>query len=314
MAMAVGRHQQAGGMNSKNGARALLIVNRKSRSGEEARAAIIERLRARGIETVEADCARREDLAQCIRDHAARVSMVVVAGGDGTLNAAAPGLVDTGLPLGLLPTGTANDLARTLGIPADLDAAADIIAAGHVRKINVGLVNDILFFNVASLGLSVELAHELTGDIKRRFGRLGYMLAALRVLSRARPFHATIATEKGSTRVLTLQIAVGNGRYYGGGNIVDEAAAIDAPRLDLYSLEFRNAWTFALLARDFHYGEHGAWREVRTDHGRAFKVTTRKPRSVNADGEILTRTPAQFSMREAAVTVFVPADRGAGEA
>ena len=84
-----------------------------------------------------------------------------------------------GLPLGVLPMGPANDLARTLGVPTDLDAAARVIAEGHTRRIDLGLVNREPFFNVASIGLSAELAQELTREIKRRFGGLGYGLVAL---------------------------------------------------------------------------------------------------------------------------------------
>jgi diacylglycerol kinase family enzyme len=110
-----------------------------------------------------------------------------------------------------------------------------------------------------------------------------------------------------AARVLTLQIAVGNGRFYGGGTVIEQDASIDDRRLDLYSLEFRRAWTLALLARDLRHGEHGAWREVRTIRARAFEISTRHPRPVNVDGEIITQTPARFSLRPAAVTVFVPA-------
>jgi YegS/Rv2252/BmrU family lipid kinase len=238
--------------------------------------------------------------------HADEVDMVVVGGGDGTMNAAALGLAETGLPLGVLPLGTANDLARTLGIPFNLDPAVDVIVAGRTRRIDLGLVNGKPFFNVASIGLSAELAQKLTSDIKRRYGRLGYALVALKVLSQARPFSATIASETETARVKTLQIAVGNGRYYGGGNAVEKDAAIDDAHLDLYSLELQQAWKLALMARSFRYGEHGAWQEVRAVKAQEFDIRTRRPKPVNADGEIVTSTPAHFSIRPGAVTVFAP--------
>ncbi|MBB4040420.1 YegS/Rv2252/BmrU family lipid kinase [Microvirga flocculans] len=228
------------------------------------------------------------------------------AGGDGTLNAAAFGVIEAGLPLGILPLGTANDLARTLHIPFDLDGAAQVIADGHTRRIDLGIVNGEPFFNVASLGLSAELAQKLTRDIKRRWGRLGYALVALKVLAQARPFRATITSETESVRVRTLQIAVGNGRFYGGGNAVEKDAAIDDQHLDLYSLELERAWKLALMARSFRYGQHGAWEEVRAVRAKEFDIRTRRPRPINADGEIVTQTPAHFSIRPAAVTVFAP--------
>ncbi|WP_230530251.1 lipid kinase [Microvirga roseola] len=286
--------------------RAILIVNAKSRSGASQCDMAIERLKAHGIEPVHLECNRREDLSPLIVKHAQDVDCAIVGGGDGTLNAAAFGVIEAGLPLGILPLGTANDLARTLGIPLGLDEAARVIAGGHTRNIDLGIVNGEPFFNVASIGLSAELAQQLTRDIKRRYGRLGYAMVALKVLAQAKPFRATIVSDEGSVRVRTLQIAVGNGRFYGGGNAVEKDAAIDDQHLDLYSLEFRRAWKLAFLARSFRIGEHGAWREVRAIRAREFDIRTRKPRSINADGEIVTKTPAHFSIKPCAVTVFAP--------
>jgi YegS/Rv2252/BmrU family lipid kinase len=286
--------------------RALLIVNAKSRSGAANLAQAVDRLEAHGIEPVHRECGSREELSPLIVRHGREVDLVAVGGGDGTLNAAALGVIEAGLPLGVLPMGTANDLARTLGIAPDLDSAAKVIAQGHTRVIDLGLVNGQPFFNVASLGLSAELAQRLTRDIKRRFGRLGYGLVALRVLAQARPFNAVISSRNGTVRVKTLQIAVGNGRYYGGGNAVEKDAAIDDQHLDLYSLEVSRAWKLALMARSFRYGEHGAWEEVRAIRADEFDIRTRRPRPINADGEIVTQTPAHFTIRPAAVTVFAP--------
>jgi YegS/Rv2252/BmrU family lipid kinase len=290
--------------------RALLIVNAKSRSGAAQRDIAVERLKEHGIEPVHVDCGRREDLSPLIVKHAKDVDCAVVGGGDGTLNAAAFGVIETGLPLGILPLGTANDLARTLEIPPDLDAATQVIADGHTRKIDLGIVNGEPFFNVASIGLSAELAQQLTRDIKRRWGRLGYAMVALNVLMHAKPFRATIYSENEAARVRTLQVAVGNGRFYGGGNAVEQDATIDDHHLDLYSLELDRAWKLALMARSFRHGRHGAWNEVRAVRAKEFDIRTRKPKPVNADGEIVTQTPAHFSIRPSAVTVFAPKKAG----
>lgn len=287
--------------------RAVLVLNDRSRRGKELSATVRERLQANGIDFAPVSCGKDELLRE-IATCSTGADMVVVGGGDGSMNAVAPALLKCGLPLGILPMGTANDLARTLGIPPDVDRAIEIIAAGHTKKIDVGHVNGRPFFNVASIGLSVDLARVLTRDIKRRFGRLGYALATLKVMSRARPFRATIVSETESARVSTLQIAVGNGRYYGGGNAIDAEARIDNQQLALYSLEFRRAWKLALMARSFRYGEYGAWEEVRTITSRTFEIRTRYARPVNADGEIVTETPAKFTISPKAVTVFVPSE------
>jgi diacylglycerol kinase (ATP) len=294
--------------------RALLIVNTQSRSGAEGCDAAKECLVAHGVIPIHVECGKPEDLSPLILSYADKVDLIAVGGGDGTINAAALGVIEAALPLGILPMGTANDLARTLNIPSDIAEATRIIAAGQTRKIDLGLVNGQPFFNVASIGLSAELARQLTQEIKRRFGRLAYAFTALNVLSQARPFRATIVSEDGAVPVRTLQIAVGNGRYYGGGNAVEKNAAIDDGHLDLYSLEFQRAWKLALMARSFRYGEHGAWDEVRAIRAKEFEIRTRRPRPVNADGEIVTRTPAHFSIMPGAVTVFAPAEPGSAPA
>ncbi len=284
---------------------ALLLANANSRSGgamEDARRA----LERAGLAVTAIRTESRNELTPLIAEHGATVDCVVAAGGDGTMNGVADGVIQTGLPLGVLPMGTANDLARTLGIPTDLDAAAAVIAGGRLQRIDVGEVNEHAFFNVASIGLSAELAAGLTPERKRRFGRLAYALTAINVLARARPFSATIVTRSGETRVKTLQIAVGNGRYYGGGMAVEQGAAINDGALDLYSLELKSVWKLALMLRSFRSGSHGLWKEVRTERCTSFEIRTRKPRPVNTDGDLITFTPARFIVKPAAIGVFVP--------
>jgi len=285
--------------------RALLLVNPHSRRGG-AIERVVARLRAGGIDVREETFTRPGEVEADILRAAGEVDCAIVCGGDGTMNLAAPGLMRTGLALGIMPMGTANDLARTLGIPGDPLRAADVILAGHRRRIDMGSVNGRPFFNVASIGLSVELARALSPEMKRRWGRLSYAIAAFRALRRSRRFSAWITENGVTTRVKTLQIAVGNGRFYGGGTVVEETAAIDDGHLDLYSLELSNVWKLALMLRTFRSGAHGAWEEVRTARHTEFDVTTRFPRPVNADGELITETPAHFKVHSGAVTVFAP--------
>jgi YegS/Rv2252/BmrU family lipid kinase len=303
---ATGRTPATDRRGSDPGPGLLVLRNPAARRGDRDLEPARRRLVAAGFELREIAPTRRDDVATAVLAHRGCVEAVVVAGGDGSLNAAAPALVASELPLGIIPLGTANDLARTLAIPSDPAAAADVVVRGRTTALDLGSVNGRPFFNVASIGLSAELARTLTSDEKRRWGRLGYASAGLRVLARARPFHARISHAGVTAEVVTLQVAVGNGRHYGGGNVVAARAAIDDGRLDLYSLEFKNVWKLALMLRAFRQGVHGAWREVRTLRGVAFDVATRRPRSVNADGELITKTPAHFRVHPAALRVFVP--------
>jgi YegS/Rv2252/BmrU family lipid kinase len=286
--------------------RALIIANSKASNGKRDIEPLLNRISNARVDLVVERSLAPADLSEAIVARAADFDCIVIGGGDGTLNAAARGLMKTQLPFGILPLGTANDLARTLGIPPDLEQAADIIAAGRERTIDVGSVNGHPFFNVASMGLSATLARRLTRETKRRWGRFAYAISAMRVLASARPFTAWISNEDERIRVKSLQIAVGNGRHYGGGAVVEETAAIDDGRLDLYSLEFDTLIELALMLPAFRDGSYGAWSEVRTRKGVAFDIETRHVRPINADGEIITQTPARFEVHRNAVTVYVP--------
>ena len=284
---------------------ALLIANDKSRRGSEI-APFEAALRAGGLQIRREAVESSDQLADKIRAVAGEVSCVLLGGGDGTLHAAAPALRDTGLPLGILPLGTANDLARSLEIPDEPDAAAAIVLAGRIRSIDVGTVNGIPFFNVASLGLSVAVTKRLSGIMKRRLGMLAYPIAAALTIARYRRFTAILTVDGERIRARTLQVAIGNGRYYGGGNLVHADAEIDDGTLDVYSLEPRHWWRLVAMARGFRAGEHDKIREVRSLKCRTVSVATKRPHDVSADGEIVTRTPAEFTVLRNAVRVFVP--------
>ncbi|BAY25976.1 diacylglycerol kinase catalytic region [Calothrix sp. NIES-2100] len=288
--------------------RALLLVNRHARQGEKRLTEAIECLKKSGFDLIEESTEHPKHLTEIILHYQHQVDLVIIGGGDGTLNAAVDALVDTQLPLGILPLGTANDLARTLGIPNSLTEACKIIAAGEQRRIDLGWVNGKHFFNVASMGLSVKITQRLTKEVKRRWGVFAYLATALQVIWESRPFSAEIRINGESIRVRTVQIAVGNGRYYGGGMAVAHDATIDDQRLDLYSLEINHWWQIIPLLPAIRQGKHIKWREVRALQGQEMEVHTRKPRPINTDGEITTYTPAHFYVIPTAVSVFVPSE------
>ena len=286
--------------------RSLLLVNRHSRRGHETLSQVVTQLQGLGFELFEESTEKPQELANIIRSYRDRVDLVIIGGGDGTLNAAIEGLVDTQLPLGILPLGTANDLARTLQIPQSIPQACQVIATGHSQRIDLGKVNHKHFFNVASLGLSVQITRQLDKKAKRTWGVLAYAATAIQVIWKTRPFRAEIRIGEDSIRVKTVQIAVGNGRYYGGGMAVADDAAINDQRLDLYSLEYQHWWQILLLVPAMWLGKHANWSGVRSLQGKEFDIYTRKPQPINADGEIVTYTPAKFSLIPKAVAVFVP--------
>jgi YegS/Rv2252/BmrU family lipid kinase len=286
----------------------LLLVNRKARRGKDDLSAALDRLRGAGFDLIEGRVERPSQLSEVVRRNRGRVDAVIIGGGDGTLTMAADGLVDTQLPLGILPLGTANDLARTLGLPLDTVAAADVIAAGRQRRIDLGVVNGTHFFNVATVGLGVGVTRRLSRERKGRWGVLAYLLTAARVVTRARPFAADIRTETGTIRVRTVQVTVGNGRHFGGGLTVDQSATIDDGLLHLVSLEAQTWWQLVGLLPALWRGTERHKQHARTLTGREFEVRPVKKhrKKVTADGEVSSRTPAVFRIVPRALAVFAP--------
>ena len=289
--------------------RALVLINPAARRGTQGPDEIVPRLEALGFQVILELADDPERVPDQVRRHRDEVDRVIVGGGDGTLHLALQGLVGTGLSLGILPLGTANNLARTLGIPADPLAACDIIAGNQRRTIDLGWVNDRYFFTTASIGLSVRITEELSAESKRRWGPLAYALTAIRVVRRTRPFRAQILWEGGQRDSRTVQIVVGNGRYYGTALAVAEDATIDDARLDLYSLEVRHWWQLLALAPALKRGSHGSKAAVEALRATAFEVRTRSPRAIDVDGEIGGMTPARFRVIPRALEVFAPLPR-----
>lgn len=287
--------------------KALLLVNRNSRKGKEKLEEAIDLLRESGLEWIEATPKNPGMIADLIRQHQKKVDCVIIGGGDGTLNAAIPGLVDTQLPLGILPLGTANDLARTLGIPNALAEACRVITEAKMARIDLGWVNGKYFFNVASIGLSVQITRKLNKDTKQKWGVFAYPIAAIQALEQSRPFRAELVLDNGERRhVKTIQIAVGNGRHYGGGMTVASHAAIDDQQLDVYSLNLKHWWQLLAILPGMRSGDHTSWSFVDNFSCREVKVKTARRRSINTDGEITTQTPAHFRVVPQALKVFVP--------
>jgi len=286
--------------------RVLVLSNEGARSVSKNLDRVVATLSELGFELLRPDLPAPDSIPRAVREHAAAADMMVAIGGDGTLNAVLQGLIGTGLPLGIVPLGTANSLCKTLGIPADPIAACDVIAGGHTRSIDVGRVNGTYYFNEASIGLSVTLSRRLTAQLKSRLGIFAHLFEALSVMQRTRRFRAVIRVDGDrDVAVHTAQLTVGNSRNFGGVLASDEAS-IDDRRLDLYSVEFRHWWDYfevlvSLLRRRFDDAE-----TVLTMHARRFEVRTGRPMSIEADGEIVSKTPAVFEVVPQAVKVFVP--------
>ncbi|WP_224273784.1 lipid kinase [Nocardioides lacusdianchii] len=291
--------------------RVAVVVNTASRTGSRALPLVTREL-GRAAEEVQVHPAHggaglRDALDEAM---ATQPDLLVVGGGDGTIGCAAGLVAHTSTTLGVLPLGTANDFARTLEIPTALTAAVDTLLTGKVVDVDLGRVDGQVYLNVASLGLSVAVAQRLTPGLKRRLGRFAYPVATLAAYRGHRPFAARLELDDGSVLELQdlMQVAVGNGRHYGGGLTVSPNASIDDHLLDVYAVEqgrLRDHVSIARLLRTGHLVEHDRVHHVTA---RRLRLVTDEPIEVNLDGEVAATTPATFEVDRNALHVVVPAD------
>lgn len=286
--------------------RVLVIVNKHARRGETDLQVVQDILQESGVEAIVLACDEVGQARAAIASHRDTVDCIAVGGGDGTLNAIVDAVLESGLPLGLLPMGTANDLAHTLQIPGRLEEATQVIVAGRTTRIDLGWVNGKHYFNVANIGLGYHISRILTAAMKKRWGVLAYPLSLWQAYSAHRPFKARIICDGRAQRLSSMQIAVGNGKHYGGVMTVHQDAAIDDHHLDLYSLKPRSLWPLLLAAPTIVKGTFTGDNQILLMHGQRIDVQTSRTLSVSTDGEFTTRTPAQFRVAKDALPVIVP--------
>lgn len=286
--------------------RALIIINALARQGQTNIDEACDILQQSGLKLTSFTFENVSQLKKAIQRHAALVDLIIIGGGDGTLNAAVEGILHAGLPLGILPLGTANDLARTLQIPTDIVQAAKIIVSGQTKKIDLGWVNRKYFFNVASIGLSVNLTHNLSRPMKARWGTLAYPVSLIKSYYTTRPYRAWVNCDGQSRRFRSIQISVGNGRHYGGGMSIRHDAAIDDHRLYLYSLRPRSVWRLLRAAPAIVKGTMEEDDLICLMEGQEIRITTSRPMPIETDGEVTSHTPALFRVSEERLPVFVP--------
>ena len=218
---------------------AVLLVNAKSRSGrdrfEECQRALTEcgvvlseaRLFAHGRHLVAS--------AKAAVD--AQVPVIIVGGGDGTLNSVAGLLAHSNSALGILPLGTGNEFARDLHLPLSIEGACQTIRHGKVIEVDLGKIQNRHFVNVATVGLTTEIAGQLTSPMKKRFGRLAYIVALIRGIRHLKPLRVRLTTENGSVEFDCMQLVIGNGRLHAGPFPVLPDASLRAGKFSIYALK-----------------------------------------------------------------------------
>ena len=296
------------GDDPPNRARTALLINARARLGHLAEEAVVVALGEHGLTLDRVVRVRRPShlgpAVDALIDWG--VGRLIVGGGDGTLSTVAPRLAERDILLGVIPMGTANDFARTLGIPLRPVAAAEVAASDNVRSIDLARANDQFFLNVASIGMSVSAADALTWRIKQQFGTLAYLYAGARVFARHLTFSARLEAESGVVEAQAHQIVVGNGRYYGGGVLVSRESTLEDGLLAAYALGTRGRWhllrTMAMLRFRVPIDRPGDFYLATP----SLRVETTPALKVNLDGEIRTTTPVTFAVVPGALRVLAP--------
>jgi YegS/Rv2252/BmrU family lipid kinase len=256
------------------------------------------------------DPVRLPETVRDVLDDGSEYRLLILGGGDGSVSSVVDFLAHHHVVLGLLPLGTANDFARTLGIPSDIEGACQTIAAGKMVDVDLGLAGDNYYVNVASVGLGVEATRALSPWMKKSVGPLAYPAAAIKAFLNHKPFSARLTFPDGDHEPVEherlLQVAVGNGRFYGGGMVVAPESGIDDRSLDVYAIELGRHRDLIGVARYLKSGDIIRSESVGHYQTERVRLETEPDLAVNIDGEVVTRTPQDFSVVRNALKVLVP--------
>ena len=294
---------------------AVVVVNVQSRKGREAFDTACDRLGAAGIRVVakhpvEDPDQMRPIVQKAIADGA---PMIVVGGGDGSLSTTIDDFLGTETVFAVLPLGTANSFARTLGLPLDLDGAIEVIASGHRKRIDLGEIDGDYFANAAAIGMSPLIAETVPHKLKKYLGMVGYLIWALVVAFRFRPFRLHVRQGDRIDKVWATEVRIANGSHHGGVELV-ESAEVDSGEIVVQAVTGRSlfglAWSwfatvFKLRARDATFTEF---------HGRELQIITRPRQGISIDGELSARTPVTVRVARAAVWVATPREEAVSPA
>ncbi|MEE4305150.1 MAG: lipid kinase [Wenzhouxiangella sp.] len=284
----------------------LLVTNPGSRSGDGNIDQAAERLREQGeVEIVRPDQPRA--LPAAIREQASSFDRIVLGGGDGTVNLALDALLEVDKPLGLLPLGTANDLARSLEIPQKLDRAIDVILAGHTRRLDAARVNDVSFINAIGVGLGPQMTREMDAESKSQLGVLAYLKGIVQAMEHQPVFRARIVSEDRTREGEYVQITIANGIHYGGGMTIADDAKLDDGRLDVLLVPKQSHWSLLGNALHFKTGLTRAADALTHWRCKELSIETSETMDVTADGEFLTETPLECRVIPSCLSVYAPA-------
>lgn len=290
---------------------AALIVNAKSRKGRK----LFRRARelAKRLDfPVKAYAVRKPTMLDATVRRALdeNPDLLILGGGDGTISGLVDHLVGHGAALGVLPLGTANSFARTLGIPLDLEGAMDVIRTGHFRRIDLGKIDGDYFANCAAIGISPLIAETVPHGLKAWLGRFGYLLWASWQFFHFKPFTLIVGEGADAKRLKVVEVRIANGGHHGGTELVDDARP--------------DSGEIVVQAVTGHVKRHLIWNwftsffrlearkeTVESFAGQRLHIATEPPLAISIDGEVLAKTPVTATIAAGIIEVAAPPPRSA---
>jgi diacylglycerol kinase (ATP) len=285
---------------------AIVVGQAHSRNGERDLITTGDALRARGIHIRESHLEPGRKAA-CKRIESAVKSgakLIVVCGGDGTLTAAIRLLAHTKTVLGVIPAGTGNSFASSLGIHS-LEDAFDAIAGGEERRVDVGIVNGKRFANFSTIGLATEIGDQTPRWLKDRLGPVAYGIAAIEPILRQRPFKAWVRWKKNRLTLRTRQIIVVSGRDYGHTPVTPETNLTNG-MLTFFATEGTSALDSVRTYAAFLAHTQTSLPEVHYFQSECIKIKTSRTMRVAVDGKVVCKTPVTYRVDPKALRVMVP--------
>ncbi len=298
-------------MNPQNSRKLLLVIHGKVAGEIELREAV-ETVRAEGVSvdvrvTWEAGDADRYAQEAVERN----VDVLVVAGGDGTLNEAVHGIYransNPDIALAVLPFGTANDFATSCGIVdrSVLDFLR-LAATGDKFPIDVGLMNGRHFLNLVSGGFGAEVTANTPDELKRMLGGAAYSLMGFLTAFRFQPHRAEIRFEDQALEDNFVMVAVGNGRQCGGGYRLTPRALLDDGLLDLVVIRDAGVSTWGTAYQELANPDWEENQYVEYHQSTGFVITSEEPLQVNLDGEPMVASRFEFAIAENPLLFVLP--------
>ncbi|HEX3609698.1 MAG TPA: diacylglycerol kinase family protein [Solirubrobacterales bacterium] len=229
----------------------------------------------------------------------------VVISGDGLIGAVGGAMAGSEMPLGIVPGGRGNDLARALGIPDDPAAAVAVLAAGRTRRIDVGEANGRRFLGIVSVGFDSE-CNRLANEVRILRSNLVYVYSLFRTLLGWKPARFTIRAGEERLRISGYSVSVANSSTFGGGMRIAPEAELDDGLFDVVTIgEVGKLRFVANLAKVFK-GTHVDGEDVRVFRAPRLELTASRPFPVYADGDHLTDLPASIRILPRALSVLAP--------